>query len=383
MSNYVASGKPLSGSRNISEEIRKEFKLIEDAIATKSEPGGITATSTTNITIGIGVKSFAIQANKEFVPGMTIFLADNASPSANNMIGIVNVYNKVTGFMSITCQSFSGSGTKNSWSIGVSSPLGVTLNSNTFLGAQNFAQSTVASSSSPDIWSANNQILLTGTNVITGFPPAPQAGAYRTLICQGACSFTASASLIITGYAAGQAFQAKANDVINVMAASLTTFVLTIDRADGKPPAQPAVNTKLLLTGANGTGTTNTKIGRMQTIVTNTGEGIDWNYAQSSAMGDTITILRTGTYSLMFFTQSSNSSYVNGISINSLNLAISMYALPITEKFLQQQSGSTYGSTLSRVASINAGSILRIHCEVSNSNSVGANNAKLELERIM
>jgi hypothetical protein len=108
------------------------------------------------------------------------------------------------------------------------------LGSNTFTGAQNFAMATVASASSPDIWSAaGNLINFTGTATVTGFPNAPQAGAERTLICAGACSFTAGTKMLIDGVASGNTMTCAANDKVVVRAVATDTFHLTRHKANG------------------------------------------------------------------------------------------------------------------------------------------------------
>ena len=52
MSNYVASGRPGIGTFNLSQPMRDEFTAIQEAIATKSDLGGLSATSITSLTIG-------------------------------------------------------------------------------------------------------------------------------------------------------------------------------------------------------------------------------------------------------------------------------------------------------------------------------------------
>jgi hypothetical protein len=107
--------------------------------------------------------------------------------------------------------------------------------SNTFTGAQNLALATVASSATTaDIWgAAGNTINWTGTATTTAFPNAPQAGATRTLICAGACLFTAGANLLIDGVASVATVTCAAGDRIEVLALSTTQFKLTRLKADG------------------------------------------------------------------------------------------------------------------------------------------------------
>lgn len=93
---------------------------------------------------------------------------------------------------------------------------------------RSFSRSTVASAATTaNIWDAGGQIDWTGTVTCTDFPAAPQAGAERILICAGAASFTAGATMAIAGYAAGKTLTCAQNDIILVRALTTTTFHLT------------------------------------------------------------------------------------------------------------------------------------------------------------
>ncbi len=124
-----------------------------------------------------------------------------------------------------------------------------TTAANTFTGAQNTARATVAShATTADIWAAaGNQIDWTGTATTTAFPNAPQAGAERTLICAAACSFTASANMLIDGVVSAATVTCEANDKIIVMAITTTQFMLSRIKADG---------TAQVAAGSNGGATT-------------------------------------------------------------------------------------------------------------------------------
>ena len=101
--------------------------------------------------------------------------------------------------------------------------------------AINTARATVAShATTADIWGAlGNQIDWTGTTTTTAFPTAPQAGAERTLICAGACSFTAGANMLIDGVLSGATVTCAAGDTVIVRAVSTAQFKLTRLKADG------------------------------------------------------------------------------------------------------------------------------------------------------
>lgn len=102
-------------------------------------------------------------------------------------------------------------------------------------GALNEARATVAShATTANIWGAlGNQIDFTGTATVTAFPNALQAGATRELICAGACSFTASANMLIDGVTSGNTVTCSANDTVIVRAISTTQFKLSITKYAG------------------------------------------------------------------------------------------------------------------------------------------------------
>ena len=99
----------------------------------------------------------------------------------------------------------------------------------------NLARTTVASAATTaDIWTVpGNQIDFTGTATVTAFPNAPQGGVERTLICAGACSFTAGANMLIDGVASGNTVTCAANDTVIVRSVSTTQFKLSRIRFDG------------------------------------------------------------------------------------------------------------------------------------------------------
>lgn len=385
MSNYVASGRPGIGTFNLSQPMRDEFTAIQEAIATKSDLGGLSATSITSLTIGDIEQTLTVEANKEFVVGQNVFIADALDPSNNNMTGILTAYNPTTGLMTVDVQSHNGSGTESSWVIGVSNTSGVTLSTNSFTGAQNFARATVAShATTADIWAANgNQIDFTGTATVTAFPAAPQAGAWRELICSDACSFTAGTDLKIGGVISGATYTAQANDVILVRAITTTSFLLTIQRYDGKP-SMHGVGHKLVLkgtsSGATGRGTTALRVLRFTTVVSNTGEGTDWNYVDSAVNGGTITLLKAGWYA-MNMNVFTNGGYA-GVTLDCTQLSVTNFSSLTNDSERIFWTGNTSASDTqpnSFFGYLPAG-VLRI---MDNNNVVGNSNSRFTLERVI
>lgn len=195
-------------------------------------------TSTTSNTIGTGSKTFTVTSGLGFLVGMAVSVANSSS---NYMFGIVTSYSGTSLVINIT--SVGGSGTFTSWTIALAaSSSGASLGANTFAGSQtlgstyafNESISTLASATTPDIWtSQSNLINYTGTTTATGFAAAPQAGVRRTLICAGAAVFTAGSNMLIDGVASGSNFTAAAGDEITVEAVTTTQFRLRPKKYDG------------------------------------------------------------------------------------------------------------------------------------------------------
>jgi len=80
----------------------------------------VSAFSTTSLTIGLGIKSFTVQADKGFVPGMELVVASTAAPTTR-MIGTVFTYNSLTGAIQVDVSGVNGSGTYAAWSVSMTS----------------------------------------------------------------------------------------------------------------------------------------------------------------------------------------------------------------------------------------------------------------------
>lgn len=105
-------------------------------------------------------------------------------------------------------------------------------------GAMNESYATVAShATTADIWGAKGNVInFTGTAAVTAFPAAPQVGVRRRLICAGACSFTAGASLVIDGVNSGSTLTVSAGDVVDVESVTTTSFKLHYLSVNGNFP---------------------------------------------------------------------------------------------------------------------------------------------------
>lgn len=365
MSDYTPTNKPINGSWNASKVLRDEFALIETALNSKADSYGASSVSTTTLTIADTLQTFTMEAGKEFIPGMNIYMGDAGAPSTNYMLGLLTSYDTVTGLSAASISSHVGSGTKSSWIIGLSNSNGATLVNNAFTGHQDFARATVASAATTaDIWSAlGNQIDFTGTATVTGFPAALQAGAERTLICAAACTFTAGTNMIIDGVASGSSVTCAANDKMIVRAITTTQFNLTRIRYDGYPQKLVGRH-EVVVYGGNGHGATNTKIRRYSTTKVNTGTAI--TYADSAANGATFTFNDTGLYKVRIKDANSDGACNYGFSLNSAQLTTNVESITEADrKLLVPTSGSEIELGETEIIYAAAGDVGRVHTDGS------------------
>lgn len=99
------------------------------AAAALASPG-LSATSTTSLTVGIGTISLTVQAAKSFVPGMSAKLAYTTTPTIW-MHGTVISYAIASGALVMDITLTSGSGTFTSWTISLSAPITAPFESTT------------------------------------------------------------------------------------------------------------------------------------------------------------------------------------------------------------------------------------------------------------
>jgi len=104
----------------VDEAVTAAKGFAADAAEAATGAPGTNSTSTSLLTIGEGSKSLTVEANKLFVPGMTITIASTASPT-NAMTAQVQSYDTVTGAMvALVGKEYTGSGSFSAWTISLS-----------------------------------------------------------------------------------------------------------------------------------------------------------------------------------------------------------------------------------------------------------------------
>ena len=83
---------------------------------------GTSATSTSQVTIGTGAKTWVVQAGKAFVVGQFVTAAQTSAPG-NWMAGQVTAYDASTGSLTVSVLALAGAGAVGDWTIGLSAPM--------------------------------------------------------------------------------------------------------------------------------------------------------------------------------------------------------------------------------------------------------------------
>lgn len=137
--------------------------------------------------------------------------------------------------------------------------------------------------------------------------------------------------------------------------------------ADGTPTflKQPVLPTQSMvrLQTANGVGSTNTRIPRFSTVITNTGSDI--TYADSATLGSSFTINVTGVYSVSYSTSFSAVEQF-GLSLNSSQLSTDFGAITATDRLsIATVAAAGYLSTVSVCMRFISGDVIRPHIAAS------------------
>lgn len=139
--------------------------------------------------------------------------------------------------------------------------------------------------------------------------------------------------------------------------------------SDGTPtflkvPANAAVQSMVRLHTANGYGSTNTKIRRFTTTVTN--QGSDITYADSAANGASFTINTAGVYAISYVDNCASASMNMGISLNSTQLTTNIQSITLADVLNAVYTpAANAGACASVQLYLAAGSVVRAHTDGS------------------
>lgn len=306
--------------------------------------------STTPLLINTGPQVFTTQAARGFAVGQQIKITSDASV-ANFMIGTCTAYTPSTGIMSVSVTQVGGSGTFADWSITVfvtASPLLLreARTSNTMLVAADrgklieitsgtFSQTFDAVAALGDGWWC--YLRNSGTGVVTLDPNDAET---------------------IDGVAT-KALAPAQTVIVQCDGAALRTVAVS-----------GAGNHEVVVHTGNGHGSTNTKIRRFTTAMTNVGTAI--TYADSATLGASFTINETGLYAI-FYADYHGASTVIGASVNSAQLTVGISSITTGNRLfcINQIAGNVVSA--SRVVRLSAGDVVRAHTEGVNTGADATN----------
>ncbi|WP_150119085.1 hypothetical protein [Massilia sp. NR 4-1] len=233
-SGFAVAASEQAGKAASSANLAAASARDAEASAAAAASGQIIATSTSSVEIGLGDKAFVIPAGKQLLPNIPIMAVSSSDPG-KYVVGTVAAY--VGPNLTITVTDIRGSGKVASWNISITGPQGRDgrpgdLSGGNLLGALNSKMGVpVPASASPDVWNAGGDILyLTGDADITGFPNAPQPGARRSVMVVGTQKLVNGPTVLVKG--GTQTLKTK--DEFEIVAETVSTFRITISRADGK-----------------------------------------------------------------------------------------------------------------------------------------------------
>lgn len=152
----------------------------------------------------------------------------------------------------------------------------------------------------------------------------------------------------------------------NVVLSASPTLTGTVTFAS--PPAITAVQSMVQLHTSNGHGSTNTKIRRFSTVITN--QGSDITYADSASLGGTFTINTNGVYAISYTDQWDAGQWF-GLSLNSNQLTTDNTSITAAHRLgVVNSGGANVTEMVSNTVYIASGGVVRAH---TNGNASGSN----------
>lgn len=201
-----------------------------------------------------------------------------------------------------------------------------------------------------------NYLHITGTTgPVTSF--TIPAGAEYTLVWDAAATITYNATSMILPGAVSRTVEV--GEVWKVRADTADNARVTICTSSGLAVTVATVGDhEVMVHTGNGYGSTNTKIRRFTTTLTNVGTAI--TYADSATLGASFTINETGLYSVDYV-DAAGGGIVYGISLNSALLTTNIDAIAPSNRPCGYQITSGNGAQVGRVLRLVAGDVLRPH----------------------
>lgn len=145
---------------------------------------------------------------------------------------------------------------------------------------------------------------------------------------------------------------------------------LSLDLSKGEFTSAPK-RSVLRLSNGNGMGSTGTRIRRYTTTVENTGQSIDWVYADSATAGMSVTILTDGFYVLNMSDYQAAAQDVSGMSKNSTQLATSISGITNSDVLCMYGTPSGFAGACGYAGPLRAGDVVRVHSGGNNDSTDG------------
>lgn len=146
-----------------------------------------------------------------------------------------------------------------------------------------------------------------------------------------------------------------------------TTTVVATGAVTGASFSQSGTVSLVRLHTSNGYGSTNNKIRRMSTTVTNTGSDI--TYADSATAGGSFTINTTGIYSISY-ADIAGAAASFGLSLNSSQLTTSIASITTADRLIMFVASATdFVAAAPWTGKLTSGDVVRIHTDGSAASS--------------
>ncbi len=208
----------------------------------------------------------------------------------------------------------------------------------------------------------------TGAGVtITAIANAPQAGASRKFYPLVGTILTHGATFDIDGNVNQTA---AAGDCWEFVAKTVSTYKVHVTKEDGTAVVVASTsvgNHEVVVHTGNGHGSTNTKVRRFTTTLTNVGTAI--TYADSAANGASFTINEAGLYAIFYSDRRTDAGCYVGASVNSAELTTVIATIAVANRIMvTRASESTVDNdtgAVSRVIRLAVNDVVRPHTDGS------------------